>query len=98
MTVARRPLTQLGYISEAVSPFSSVPGVTVKKAVFRKQLYERVFKEQSYESVLRGVLRVSLKDVNSRSKISARVLRRRYRSRLAVGIEDFACATVCDNL
>jgi hypothetical protein len=49
MTVARRPLTQLGYISEAVGRFSSVPGVTVKKAVFRKQLYERVFKEQSYE-------------------------------------------------
>jgi hypothetical protein len=40
MTTARRPLTQLSYISEAVSWFSSVPGVTVKKAVFRKQLYE----------------------------------------------------------
>jgi hypothetical protein len=53
MTVARRPLTQLGYISEAVTRFSSVPGVTVKKAVFRKQLYERVFKEQSYESVFK---------------------------------------------
>jgi hypothetical protein len=44
MTVARRPLTQLGYISEAISPFSSVPGVTVKKSVFKKQLYERVVK------------------------------------------------------
>jgi hypothetical protein len=44
MTVARRPLTQLGHISEALSRFSSVPGVTVKKAVFRKQLYERVVK------------------------------------------------------
>jgi hypothetical protein len=33
MTVARRPLTQLGYISEVVSRFSSVPGVTVKKSV-----------------------------------------------------------------
>jgi hypothetical protein len=53
MTVARRPLTQLGYVSDAVRRFCSVPGVTVKKAVFRKQLYERVFKEQSYESVLR---------------------------------------------
>jgi hypothetical protein len=31
MTVARRPLTQLGYIRAAVSRFSSVPGVTVKK-------------------------------------------------------------------
>jgi hypothetical protein len=40
MTVARRPLTQLGYISEAVSRFSSVPGVTVKKSIFRKQFYE----------------------------------------------------------
>jgi hypothetical protein len=33
MAVARRPLTQLGYISEAVSQFKSVPGVTAKKAV-----------------------------------------------------------------
>jgi hypothetical protein len=44
MTVARRPLTQLGYISEAISRFSSVPGATVKKTVFKKQLYERVVK------------------------------------------------------
>jgi hypothetical protein len=42
MTVARRPLTQLGYISVAISRFSSVPGVTVKQSVFKKQLYERV--------------------------------------------------------
>jgi hypothetical protein len=47
MTVARRPLTQLGYISEDISRFSSVPGVTVKKSVFRKQLHERVFKRSS---------------------------------------------------
>jgi hypothetical protein len=53
MAVARRPLTQLGYISEAVSRFSSVPGVTAKKAVFRKQLYESVCKKQSYESVVK---------------------------------------------
>jgi hypothetical protein len=53
MTVARRPLIQLGYISEAVSRFSSVPRVTVNKAVFRKQLYERVRKEQSYETVVK---------------------------------------------
>jgi hypothetical protein len=53
MTIARRPLTQLGYISEAVSRFSSVPGVTVKKSGFRKQLYERFCKEQSYESVVK---------------------------------------------
>jgi hypothetical protein len=42
MTVARISLTELGYISEAVSSFSSD---------FRKQLYERVCKKQSYESV-----------------------------------------------
>jgi hypothetical protein len=47
MTVARKPLTQLGYISEVISRFSSVPGLTVKKPVFRKQLYERVFKRSS---------------------------------------------------
>jgi hypothetical protein len=44
MTVARTPLTQLGYVNEAVSRFSSVPGVTVKKSVFKKQLNERVVK------------------------------------------------------
>jgi hypothetical protein len=38
------PLTQLGYISEAISQFSSVPGVTVKQSVFKKQLYKRVVK------------------------------------------------------
>jgi hypothetical protein len=44
MAVAKRPLTQLGYISETISRFSSVPGVTVKKSVLGKQLYERVVK------------------------------------------------------
>jgi hypothetical protein len=44
VTVARRPLTQLGYISEVISRFSSVPGVPVKQSVFKKQLYERVVK------------------------------------------------------
>jgi hypothetical protein len=44
MPVARISLTQLGYISEAVSRFSSV---------FKKQLYERVCKEQSYGSVVK---------------------------------------------
>jgi hypothetical protein len=53
MAVAGRPLTQLGSISESVSRFSSVAGVTVKKSVFRKQLYERVRKEQSYERVVK---------------------------------------------
>jgi hypothetical protein len=38
MTVARISLTQLGYISEAVSRFSSVPVVIIK------QLYEKVVK------------------------------------------------------
>jgi hypothetical protein len=33
MTVAGRPLTLPGYMSEAISRFSSVPGVTVKKSV-----------------------------------------------------------------
>jgi hypothetical protein len=49
MTVARRPLTQLGYISEAIRRFSSVPGVTVKKSVFGSNSTRAVFKEQSYE-------------------------------------------------
>jgi hypothetical protein len=55
MTAARKSLAQLGYISEVVSSlqFSSVSGVTVKKSVFKKQLYERVRKEQSYESVVK---------------------------------------------
>jgi hypothetical protein len=44
MTVARRPLTQLGYINEAISRFSSVPGVIVKQSVVKKQLHERVVK------------------------------------------------------
>jgi hypothetical protein len=44
MTIARRPLTQLGYISEAISRVSSVPGVTVKQSVVKKQLYERAVK------------------------------------------------------
>jgi hypothetical protein len=51
MTAARKSLAQLDYISEAVSslPISSVSRVTVKKSVFRKQLYKSVCKEQSYE-------------------------------------------------
>jgi hypothetical protein len=44
MTVARISLTQLGYISEAVSRFSSVPGVTFKEAVRKEQSYESVVK------------------------------------------------------
>jgi hypothetical protein len=63
MTVARISLTQRGYISEAVNRFSSV---------FKKQLYERVCKEQSYE-FLRSSLRKESEEVNSRSKFSARV-------------------------
>jgi hypothetical protein len=48
------PLTQLGYISEAISRFSSVPGVTVKNAVFRKQLYERVLRSSPTSEVSIG--------------------------------------------
>jgi hypothetical protein len=44
MTVARISLPQLGYISEAVSRFSSVSGVTVKKAVRKEQSYGSVVK------------------------------------------------------
>jgi hypothetical protein len=54
MTVAKRPLSQLGYISEAVNRFSSVPGVTVKKAVSRKQLYERVLRSSPTSEVSIG--------------------------------------------
>jgi hypothetical protein len=44
MTVAGRPLTQLGYINEDISRVSSVPGVTVKQSVVKRQFYERVVK------------------------------------------------------
>jgi hypothetical protein len=54
MIVARRPLTQLGYISEAISRFSSVPGVTAKKAVVEKQLYERVLRSSPTSEVSIG--------------------------------------------
>jgi hypothetical protein len=56
MTVARGPLTQLGYITEAVSRFSSVPGVTAKKSVFRKQLYERVLRSSPTSQLLSSSL------------------------------------------
>jgi hypothetical protein len=57
MTIARRPLTQLGYISEAVCRFSSVPGATVKKSVFRKQLYERVLRSSPMSQLLSSRLK-----------------------------------------
>jgi hypothetical protein len=44
MTVARISLTQLGYISEAVSRVSSVFRSQFSRGVFKKQLYERVVK------------------------------------------------------
>jgi hypothetical protein len=44
MTVARILLTQLGYISEAVSRFSSILGAAVKKAFHKEQSYESVVK------------------------------------------------------
>jgi hypothetical protein len=43
-TAAGISLTQLGYTSEAVGRFSSVPGVIVKKAVFKKQFLRAVVK------------------------------------------------------
>jgi hypothetical protein len=39
-----KPLAQLSYIIEAVIRFISVLGVTVKKSVFKKQLYEKAVK------------------------------------------------------
>jgi hypothetical protein len=44
MTVARLSLTQLGYKSETVWRFISVPGVTVKKAVLRSSPTSEVSK------------------------------------------------------
>jgi hypothetical protein len=44
MTIARMSLTQLGYISEAVSSFSSVFRSQFLRAVFKKQLYKKVVK------------------------------------------------------
>jgi hypothetical protein len=41
MTTAGRPPTQLGYISEAISRISSVPGVTAKKSVFKEAVNSR---------------------------------------------------------
>jgi hypothetical protein len=46
-----RPLTQLGYISEALAGLVSVRGVTVKQSVFKEQSYESVCNEQFYGSV-----------------------------------------------
>jgi hypothetical protein len=39
-----RPLTQLGYISEALADLVLVRGVTVKQSVLREQSYESVIK------------------------------------------------------
>jgi hypothetical protein len=41
-TVARRTLTQLGYISGAVSRFSSVPGVTDRESVLRSEFAKKI--------------------------------------------------------
>jgi hypothetical protein len=57
MTVAKRPLTQFGYISEAISRFSSVPGVTVKKSVFRKQLHDSVVRSSPTSQLLSSSLK-----------------------------------------
>jgi hypothetical protein len=47
MTVARRPLTQLGYIREAIGRFSSVPGVTVKESVLRSEFSKKIWQSAS---------------------------------------------------
>jgi hypothetical protein len=54
MTVARISLTQLGYISEAVSSFSSVFRSQFSRKVFNKQLYERVLRSSPTSEVSIG--------------------------------------------
>jgi hypothetical protein len=66
MTVAGRPLTQLGYISEAICRFSLVPGVTVKKSVFRKQLYDGVVRSNPTNQLLSSNLKKWIRGVRSR--------------------------------
>jgi hypothetical protein len=56
MAVARISLTQLGYISDAVSSFSSVFRIQFSRGVFKKQLYEAVVKWQFSRAVLRSQL------------------------------------------
>jgi hypothetical protein len=51
MIIAMRPLTQLGCINEAISRFSSVPGVTAKKSVFKKQWIRGVGSRREVRSV-----------------------------------------------
>jgi hypothetical protein len=48
-TVATRPPAEFAYISEAISSFSRVRGVTVKQSLCKDQFSRAVFKEQSYE-------------------------------------------------
>jgi hypothetical protein len=45
-----RPLTQLGYISEALAGLVLVREVTVKQSVLREQSYESVIKRSSTRS------------------------------------------------
>jgi hypothetical protein len=45
-----RPLIQLGYISEALAGLVSIRGVTLKQSVFKEQSYEAVIKRSSTRS------------------------------------------------
>jgi hypothetical protein len=56
-SVAMRPLTQLGYISEALAGLSSVRGVTVKQSVLREKSYMSVIKRSSRRSELQRELK-----------------------------------------
>jgi hypothetical protein len=49
-SVAMRPLTQLGYISEALAGLVSVRRVTEKQSVFKEQSPRSVFKRSSTRS------------------------------------------------
>jgi hypothetical protein len=62
MTVGMRPLTQFGYISEAISRFSSVSGVTVKKSVLGSSSRERVLRSSPTSEVSIGDRRCKVCD------------------------------------
>jgi hypothetical protein len=66
MTVAKRPLTQLGYISEAVSSFCSVPGVTVKKSVFRSSSARQFVRSSPTSQLVSSSLKKWIRGVSSR--------------------------------
>jgi hypothetical protein len=49
-SVAMRPLTRLGYISEALAGLVAVRGVTVKQSLFKEQSSRSVIKRSSTRS------------------------------------------------